>query len=265
MTHSVHARALQRAAEILGGKDKLRELLRVSLRELEPWLAGAERPPMAIFLKAVDVISAPAMQRARSLRRKSEEAVARATTARERALAVQRALLARKADPVLSPNRVVAQTFLSTDYVPAEACIMVDTALDAAISATGADMGNVQLSCPEGLRIVAHRGFERPFLDFFVVVDDRSAASCGEAKKTGRRIVVPDVPSDPIFVGTAAEEVMAKASVRSVQSTPLVGQSGQLLGMLNTHSSARGAFKPEEQVLDHIARRTAFWLEGGSL
>ena len=53
----VHAKALRRAAEILGGTDKLRDYLQVPLSQLELWLSGAERPPVDVFLRAVDLIS----------------------------------------------------------------------------------------------------------------------------------------------------------------------------------------------------------------
>ncbi len=56
MPETVHVRVLVRAAEILGGKAELRVHLRVSMRELEAWLAGRDRPPAYVFLRAVDLI-----------------------------------------------------------------------------------------------------------------------------------------------------------------------------------------------------------------
>ena len=201
---------------MLGGKSRLREYLRVSMRDLERWMEGAENPPTPIFLKVVDVIS-----------------------------------IDHRARTALPPSR--------------DGKVIVETALDDAIAATGAEMGNVQLALPEGLRIVVHRGFGRPFLDFYAVVDDRSPASCGVAKKARKRVVVPDVASDPIFAGTPAEEVMAAANVRSVQSTPLFGPAGKLYGMLNTHwASPRDLTRADEEALDRIAERTVFWLEAGA-
>ena len=57
MPLTVHARALQRAAEILGGKERLRAHLGASMRDVEAWLSGAERAPTDVFLMAVDVIA----------------------------------------------------------------------------------------------------------------------------------------------------------------------------------------------------------------
>lgn len=190
---------------MLGGKDRLRALMRVPVAQLDAWLAGKEKPPMDVFLKAVDVISAT--------------------------------------------PQAGADTLLWT--------------LDAALRATGADMGNVQLVSPEGLRIVAQRGFEAPFLDYFARVVPELPSSCGAALKHCARVVVPEVESHPIFAGTQAAEVMAQARARACQSTPLRAKDGTLLGMLNTHydrphePSAR-----ELEAIDHLARHASFWLEG---
>ena len=52
----VRLRALIRARDILGGTPQLRRYLRVSAFALAAWLAGAEPPPLDIFLKVVDLI-----------------------------------------------------------------------------------------------------------------------------------------------------------------------------------------------------------------
>ena len=56
MPTSVYSRTLQKAAETAGGQRKLARLLRVPLGELEKWIADKDEPPMAIFLKAVDLV-----------------------------------------------------------------------------------------------------------------------------------------------------------------------------------------------------------------
>ena len=56
MPTSVYSRTLQKAAESAGGQKKLARLLRVPLAELEKWIADKDEPPMAIFLKAVDMV-----------------------------------------------------------------------------------------------------------------------------------------------------------------------------------------------------------------
>ena len=269
MTPSVYAKALMRAAEMLGGREKLRELLHVPMRALDKWLDGSEEPPLDIFLKAVDVISGPlehaptsdAVRRSRELQRKA--AVMRSTALRtvEHSKELWASILAdRQAGPRALPLSLTQ--FLEARFEPTEGRALLEAALDAAVAATGAPMGNLQLAFPEGLRIVAQRGFEQPFLDFFACVTD-DASACAMAMKRGARFVVADVASDPIFAGKPAAAVMEQARVRAVQSTPLLSGSGALLGILSTHFDAQHVPSAQElDVIDQIARRTAVWLEG---
>jgi GAF domain-containing protein len=108
--------------------------------------------------------------------------------------------------------------------------------LDAAIAITGADMGNIQLLDSEsgGLRIVAQRGFQQPFLDFWNRVSEGQGV-CGTALERGERVIVEDVTQSSIFASTPALQVQLKAGVRAVQSTPLVSRSGKPLGIFSTH------------------------------
>src|SRR5215813_6404421 len=102
--------------------------------------------------------------------------------------------------------------------------------LDAAIALTGAQKGNVQLFDRGRLRIAAQRGFSAPFLKFFGEVEVGHAA-CGEATRRRAQVVVEDVASHPIFMGTRALEEVLAAGVRAVQSTPILDSSGALLGV----------------------------------
>jgi hypothetical protein len=53
----LHARLLERAAEILGGENEVAAYLGVSLAHLRIWTRGMFAPPADIFLKLVDLIS----------------------------------------------------------------------------------------------------------------------------------------------------------------------------------------------------------------
>jgi PAS domain S-box-containing protein len=135
--------------------------------------------------------------------------------------------------------------------------------VDAAIAVTGADKGNIQLL--EGssgmLTIVASRGFERPFLEFFKEVHEGHAA-CGTALQTGNRVVIDDVSASPVFAGTPALDVLLSAGVRAVQTTPLVGRSGRLVGMLSTHYRTPPRLADRDlHVLDLLARQAADRIE----
>jgi hypothetical protein len=228
---SAHSIVLRRAAEVAGGNEALRAQLGVSRWALEAWLAGAAPLPTEIFLAALEIGN----RRLRSLHLECDSLRTRSRTTLEQA---QRA----------------------REYFSVSALKPLEETLCSVMRATGADMGNVQLLRPEGLRIVAQRGFQRPFLDFFACVNDRSSA-CGAALRSRRRVVVADVARDPIFADTPAEPVLAAADVRAVQSTPLLGARSELVGVLSTHYASPRRLTPrDELILDCVARRGALVL-----
>ncbi len=47
---------LRYAAELVGGEEELMRRLGIGREELDRWLSGAERPPLGVFLKAVDIV-----------------------------------------------------------------------------------------------------------------------------------------------------------------------------------------------------------------
>ena len=256
---TVQARALRRAADILGGKDKLRAALHVPMARLDQWLSGVVEPPMDIFLKAVDIISTPARTapptaaavRARVLTQKSGELI------RSASRRIERARLLRE------PSKALPKVthFLQAVFAAHERSAMLDSALDAAIEASSAQMGNVQLAKEDGLHIVAQRGFREPFLTYFACVRDMPSP-CATAFKRAGQVVVSNVAADPIFQGTEAASVMEAAGARACQSTPLVSVSGQALGVLNTHYDHVHTPEPEDlDTVTVIARRAAYWLE----
>jgi two-component system CheB/CheR fusion protein len=135
--------------------------------------------------------------------------------------------------------------------------------VDAAIAITGADMGNMQMvdHTLKALQIVASRGFEKPFLEFFNTVHEGRAA-CGTAMQQGARVIIEDVTTSSTFVGTPALDILLAAGVRAVVSTPLRSRSGQLLGMLSTHyRTPRRPADRDLEVLDLLARQAADWIE----
>jgi PAS domain S-box-containing protein len=136
--------------------------------------------------------------------------------------------------------------------------------LDAAISLLSADMGSMQVLCPERseLRLLACRGFHPVSAAFWEWVSLDSASSCGLALSAGARIVVPDVEACDFMAGTGDLDAYRRSGIRAVQSTPLVSRSGQLLGMISTHW--REPHQPPERdlrPLDVLARQAADLIE----
>jgi PAS domain S-box-containing protein len=111
---------------------------------------------------------------------------------------------------------------------------LLEEVLNAIIALQNADFGNVQLYNPETktLEIVAYRGFQRNFLDYFSSVNEPGAA-CGRAMQRRERVIIEDVLADPDF--EPHREIAASAGFRAVQSTPLFSRSGEPLGMISTH------------------------------
>lgn len=70
---SIYNRTLQKAAEYVGGQRALARYLKVPLPDLYAWMRpGAGMPPLAVFLKAVDLVlndlETPDEQRAQKVR-----------------------------------------------------------------------------------------------------------------------------------------------------------------------------------------------------
>ena len=283
MPNGVYVRALHRAAEVLGGTHRLRAYLRVSTSELQAWTERGEKPPTDVFLKVVDIVSAQAAdvadlsRRSQELRSKSNEIMSTAQAARHRAAerikraqaAQQRssellaALLAARIATATRRLHISAAEFAASELSASEGAVVMETVLNAAMNGTGAARANVQLADGAGLHIVTHIGFRQPFLDFFATVRHETASACRRAYERAERTIVTDVATDPIFSGSAALHVMLDADARACQSTPLLGASGEVIGMLSTHYDKPYRPSPEElSTLDLIGERTSFWLAG---
>jgi DNA-binding transcriptional regulator YdaS (Cro superfamily) len=59
----VYVRTLQRAVQIEGGEEALALRLKVTPSHLALWINGIERPPVEVFLRAVDLVTDPQFAR----------------------------------------------------------------------------------------------------------------------------------------------------------------------------------------------------------
>ena len=119
-------------------------------------------------------------------------------------------------------------------HLPPIGFSVLEEGLEEALSLLRADRGNVQIVDPAtgSLVLVLQTGFSDEFLEYFAVVDDDGSA-CGRAASQHAQTVITDVSTDPDFA--PHREIAAASKFRSVNSTPLVDASGQLVGMLSTH------------------------------
>ena len=142
-------------------------------------------------------------------------------------------------------------------YCPKHLAVLLDHYLRVALSLTGADMANIQLrdASSGALHIAASIGFSAPFLDHFAVVDQ--GAACARAAQRGSRVIVADVVESAHF-SRASLEVMLDARARSVQSTPLLDDEGEVIGMFSTHHHhPRSIHDHELRMIDVVAQRAA--------
>jgi PAS domain S-box-containing protein len=150
---------------------------------------------------------------------------------------------------------------LSTRFIRAgELPSLIEEIVEIAVAIAHADGGTLQLldRTSGKLRIAAQRGHEASWLSFFEVVQEGAGSSCGSSLAEGKRVIVDDIVESPLFVGTPALEVQLRAGIRAVQSTPLMGSFGEVVGMLSTHSRRPGRPGDDDlRLLDLLARLAA--------
>jgi PAS domain S-box-containing protein len=134
----------------------------------------------------------------------------------------------------------------------------LDEMLGIVIELLAADKGNVQLLDHERavLKIVAQRGFDADFLDFFREVSAEDHSACGRALRSGKRVLIEDVEEDPDYA--PMRPVARAANYRSVLTTPLTSVDGTSLGMLSVHfAKAHRSKESDLRRLDLFVRQAS--------
>ncbi len=143
--------------------------------------------------------------------------------------------------------------------------------IDAAVGIMRSEFASVQMLYPERgsggeLRLLAFRGFKPEAAKFWEWVRADSRSTCGEALRTGRRSIAPDVELCAFMAGSEDLAMYLQTGIRAVQTTPLIARSGNLVGMLSTHWRAPHA--PSERdlrLLDVLARQAADLMDNARL
>ena len=142
----------------------------------------------------------------------------------------------------------------------------LDEMLAASIRLLGADMGSLQLLDPgrRVLRVVAHRGFQKDFLDRFREVPIKDGSPWERVLRSRALALIEDADADAdadaLF--TPLRPTARAAGYRAILSTPLIGRDGEPLGMLSTHW--RSVHRPSEadlRLLDLFARQAVDFIE----
>jgi hypothetical protein len=105
-----------------------------------------------------------------------------------------------------------------------------------------------------------HRGLSDEVVAFFTHVGT-DGQSPGAALRARRRVVVRDVATDKLC-SAAAREVLTRARLRSVQSTPMLAPSGDCTGVVTTRHAEPGRTPTDEGLvcLDRIGHEGGAWL-----
>jgi PAS domain S-box-containing protein len=199
-----------------------------------------QRIPISLTVSPVrdshgDVIGASKVARDISERKRTQQA-----------LALSERRLAAEADALARLNEWSTRLWRSSNFDAG-----LDEMLDAVIELLGADMGTVQLlnaRSGTALSIVAQRGFQRDFLDFFNEVTAEDDSACGRAMRSRERTVIEDVERDPRSVPFLA--VARAAGYRSVISTPLIGAASMPVGVVSAYF--RSVSRPTAQQLRRL-------------
>lgn len=107
--------------------------------------------------------------------------------------------------------------------------------LEVAVTLLKADKGNVLLfeETQNELKLANSIGFSREFHERFATLPPDSPTACGRAFQRRERVVVEDIFRDADF--SKLGEKTRLFGFAAVQSTPLRGRNGRLLGILSTH------------------------------
>ena len=133
--------------------------------------------------------------------------------------------------------------------------------LESITAAARTELGNIQIydARSGSLRIVAQRGFEREFLDYFDVVKADDGSACARALSE-QQVFVPDVNEDEAYAPHRA--IAARAGYRAVMSATINGTNG-VAGMVSFHFHApREPLPRDRAVASRYARLLAPLLEG---
>jgi PAS domain S-box-containing protein len=111
---------------------------------------------------------------------------------------------------------------------------LLSAALVEALAVAGAERGCVQIMEGEGggLRLAAHQGLSRPFLDH--VASLRTGLVSVASREGDGPLYIEDVTTYPALAGSPDREALLSADVRALLVTPMRCSEGSVVGLLST-------------------------------
>jgi GAF domain-containing protein len=112
---------------------------------------------------------------------------------------------------------------------------MYEKILQQAMTMNKASFGNLQIlnNRDQSLEIVASSGLSQQFLNYFKKVEGHDGTVCARALRMRKTVFVPDLATDNFFAPHS--NIARVEGIHSVQSTPLISQSGKLIGVISMH------------------------------
>lgn len=158
--------------------------------------------------------------------------------------------LVAKGDPLLAAQVSNLTSSMATD-LPISPMLQdrLEDILDRAIAIHQTDMGSIHLFDPKTslLVISTQRGFNSNYLNYCGTVSINDHSVCARAIRVGKSVIVENVETDSFYI---PHQAIAKAAgYCAVQSTPLTGHAGKLVGVLSTHFRHPRQFLPWEMNL----------------
>jgi len=143
--------------------------------------------------------------------------------------------------PVLEPLEPLHEQVLRYPDVQSVLAWLLQRGLEVCQSSHG----NIQLMNWAGgyLEIKAQQGFQDEFLNFFARVNLSDGSACARALRHRQSIIVENIMVDQHFA--ACREIISRAGIRAVQSTPLLSSGGALVGIISIHFASN--HRPEDQ------------------
>lgn len=140
--------------------------------------------------------------------------------------------------------------------------IVLDSVVAAVIAATQATAGYIQILEPgtEHPAVRAHKGLRAQVREHLDSVDCRQSPYA-TALKTGRRVIRHRDTNGGTSTVSPATQCLLHSEAQTIQATPLMGESGQTLGVLSTHYRDSSPDATELLVIDQFARRAVSIVE----
>jgi GAF domain-containing protein len=142
--------------------------------------------------------------------------------------------------------------------------------LNAAVTIAASQFGSMQflhsergpVGGPGELKLLAAHRYSQAEWHQFEWVTPQSKTSCGATLNTRLRTVITDIEQSALMAGSQELDAFRNAGIRSMQSTPLISRTGQLLGMISTHwSEPHEPSKRDLRMMDILARQAADLME----